>query len=85
MRIDTADTINNPCRQPKRYKMAILAFVGLLAPVYFVPSALSAVLGGPSLLSVGAAVAGIVLLMTYIIMPVLMRLFASWLFERPSR
>ena len=71
-----------PCRQPKRHKLALLAFVGLLAPVYFIPPALSAVLGGPRLLTVGAAVAGIILLMTYVIMPVLTRLAARWLFEQ---
>lgn len=73
------------CRQPRRHKQALLTFAGLLAPVYFVPPALSAVLGGPSLLTVSVAVAGIVVLMTYVIMPVLTRLAASWLYEQPSR
>lgn len=73
------------CRQPRRYKLALLTFVGLLAPVYFVPPALSAVLGGPRLLTVSAAVAGIVVLMTYLIMPVMTRIAASWLFEQPGR
>ena len=81
MRSSRADSIQS-CRQPKRYKLALLTFVGLLAPVYFVPPALSAVLGGPRLFTVGAAVAGIVLLMTYVIMPVLTRLAARWLFEQ---
>ena len=62
-----------------------MTFVGLLAPVYFVPPALSSVFVGPRLLTVSAIVAAIVALMTYIIMPVLTYLAASWLCERPSR
>jgi antibiotic biosynthesis monooxygenase (ABM) superfamily enzyme len=84
MRIGNGESIQR-CRQPRRYKLALLTVVGLLAPVYFVPPALSAVLSGPRLLTVSAAVAGIVALMTYVIMPVLTKLAASWLFEQPSR
>lgn len=73
------------CRQPRRYKLALLTFAGLLAPVYFVPPALSAVLIGPRLLTVSVAVAAIVALMTYVIMPVLTHLATSWLWEQPSR
>jgi len=73
------------CHQPRRYKQALLTFAGLLAPVYFVPPALSGVMSGPRLLTVSAAVAGIVVLMTYVIMPVLTRLAASRLYEQPSR
>ena len=51
-------------RQPRRHKLAVLTFAGLLAPVYFIPPALAAVLNGPRLLTVIAAVAGIVVLMT---------------------
>ncbi len=74
-----------PCRQPRRHKLALLTFAGLLAPVYFVPPALAAVFDGPRPLIVGAAVAAIVELMTYIIMPVLTRLAANWLFEPTHR
>ena len=73
------------CRQPRRYKLALLTFAGLLAPVYLIPPALSAVLSGPRLLTVSAAVAGIVVLMTYVIMPVLTRIAGNWLFEQPRR
>lgn len=76
---------NQRCYKPRRYKLALLTFVGLLAPVYFIPPTLGAVLGGPRLLSVCAAVAAIVVLMTYVIMPVLTYLTAHWLFERPIR
>lgn len=71
------------CGQPKRFKLAFLTFVGLLAPVYFVPPALTSALTGPRLLAVSIAVAVIVLLMTYVIMPVLKYVAASWLCERP--
>ena len=84
MRISNGEPVPRCC-QPKRYKLAFLTFAGLLAPVYFVPPALSEVLSGPRLLTVSAAVAGIVVLMTYVIMPVLKHLAASWLCEQPSR
>jgi len=74
-----------PCLQPRRHRLALLTFAGLIAPVYFVPPALAAVLDGPRLLTVSAAVAGIVLLMSYVIMPVLTHLAAEWLFENPGR
>lgn len=84
MRIGNGEATER-CRQPRRYKLALLTFVGLLAPVYFVPPAMSAVFVGPRLLTVSAAVAAIVALMTYAIMPVLTYLAASWLCEQPSR
>ena len=73
------------CPQPRRYKLALLTFIGLLAPVYFVPPALAEVLIGPRLLTVSAAVAVIVALMSYIIMPVLTRIAPNWLYKLPSR
>jgi len=73
------------CRQPRRYKLALLTFAGLLVPVYFVPPVLSAVLSGPRLLTVIAAVAVIIVLMTYVIMPVLAHLTAGWLFDPRSK
>lgn len=84
MRIDNGQSTQE-CGQPRRYKLALLTFVGLLAPVYFVPPALSAALRGPRLLTVSAAVAAIVVLMTYVIMPVLKNLTASWLCEKRGK
>ena len=83
MRIGNEDHTRR-CRQPRRYKVALLTFAGLLAPVYFVAPALAAALGGPRLVVVSATVAGIVALMTYVIMPVLTHLAANWLFEPTS-
>lgn len=84
MRISNGKSIQR-CPQPTRHKLAVLTFVGLLAPVYFIPPALAALLNGPHLLSVSMAVAGIVVLMTYVIMPVLTKLAAGWLFEKPGQ
>ena len=64
---------------PSRHKLAILSFFGLLAPVYFIPSAVEAVLGGPRFLVVSIAVAMMVTLMTYVIMPVMTHLASWWL------
>ena len=73
---------NQRCHQPKKHKMALLTFTGLLAPVYFLPPALTDLLNGPRLVTVSMAVAGIVVLMTYVIMPLLTHLTAGWLFEK---
>lgn len=75
----------SPCGQPKRHKLALLTFVGLLAPVYLLPPALPSVLAGSRLLAVGVTVAAIVVLMTYLIMPVLTYLAGEWLCEQPAK
>ena len=74
-----------PCCQPRRHRLALLTFVGLLAPVYFVPLAVSLVLSGPRLLTYSTTVAGVVVLMTYVIMPMLTRVAANWLYEPTSK
>ncbi|GEM_PF-2055310 len=71
-------------RQPRRYKLILLSFAGLLAPDYFVPPVLSAVFSGPHLLTVSVTVAGIVALMTFVFISVLTKFVAWWLFEQPS-
>lgn len=83
MHINNAKS-TQPCLQPRRHKLAMLTFAGLLAPVYFVPPALASVLHGPRLLTVSAAVAGIVVLMTYVVMPLLTHLASGWLFDKPT-
>ena len=62
-----------------RHKMAALTFVGLLAPVYFIPPIFEAALPGHRLIGVVLSVASIVLLMTYAIMPALTRAVSEWL------
>ena len=73
------ETAAHPCRTAARYKRALLSFLGLLAPVYFIPPALAARLPGHPFAVVALAVASIVVLMTYLIMPALQRVFAPWL------
>ncbi|MEM9596506.1 MAG: hypothetical protein AAGD06_19720 [Acidobacteriota bacterium] len=68
-----------PCDAPPRYKRALLTFVGLLGPVYLVPPALAALVPGHPVALIPLAVACIVVLMNYAIMPTLERLFGSWL------
>ena len=75
-------TTAQPCSPPPRHKRAILTFLGLLGPVYFIPPVLAAWIPGPAVALVPLTVASIVVLMTYLIMPALQRLFGSWL--RPS-
>ncbi len=72
---------SDSCRHlsPPRYKMAALTFLGLLAPVHFIPPAFQAALPGNHLLGVMLSVASIVLLMTYAIMPALTRASFAWL------
>ncbi len=84
MRIGNGES-KQQCGQPRRYKQALLTFVGLIAPVYFLPPALSSILVGPRLLTVSLAVAATVVLMTYVVMPVLKYFTASWLCEERNR
>jgi antibiotic biosynthesis monooxygenase (ABM) superfamily enzyme len=68
-----------PCSAPPRHKRALLTFLGLLAPVYFIPPALAELMPEHPFAVVTLAVASIVILMTYLIMPVLQRTFSTWL------
>lgn len=80
MRIGNGEPDRHRC-QPRRYKLALLTYAGLLAPVYYIPPALSIIFIGPRLVIVSVAVAIIVALMTYVIMPVLTYLASGWLCE----
>ncbi len=73
------DNLSDPCRPLPRHKMAALTFIGLLAPVYFIPHFLSRLFPDQILIVTGLAVGLIVALMTYAIMPVLKWVFRSWL------
>jgi antibiotic biosynthesis monooxygenase (ABM) superfamily enzyme len=67
---------------PSKYKMALTTFAIILPLVHFIPSALGKVLGPRPLLVEASAVALIVLLMTYALMPAVTRLLQPWLFGR---
>ena len=75
-------TPSNPidqCAPLPRHKMAALTFIGLLAPVYFIPQLLSRLLPGQTLIVTIMAVGIIVALMNYAIMPVLKLVFRGWI------
>ena len=73
------DNLSDPCRPLPKHKIAILTFIGLLAPVYFVPQLLSSLFPDQTLIVTGLAVGLIVFLMTYAIMPLLKWVFRGWL------
>lgn len=75
----TDDSDSRREHPPPRHKMAALTFVGLVAPVYFIPPVFQAVLPGHPFIRVMLSVASIVLLMTYVIMPALIRAGSAWL------
>ena len=55
------------CLNPTRHKLAVLSFFGLLAPIYFIPSTVEVLVGGPRILVVSTAAAVMVVLMTTIL------------------
>ncbi len=67
---------------PPRYKMAIVTFVALFPTINFVNlvlNPLSGFLHGTFNMAISVIVT--VILMTYVVMPLMTRLFASWLFK----
>lgn len=71
----------SPCAAPKRYRMALLTLTGLLLPVHFIPPAIQALLPDHRLLAVSVSVVLMVGLMSYLIMPLLMRVAGDWLYR----
>jgi antibiotic biosynthesis monooxygenase (ABM) superfamily enzyme len=69
------------CARPKRHKMALLTFLGLLVPVHFIPPALQALLPQHQLLALPVSVALMVGLMSYFITPLMTRAAAGWLYR----
>ncbi|MFK8043510.1 hypothetical protein [Congregibacter sp.] len=66
-------------RPPKRHKLALLTFVGLLIPVYTIPPTLQSALPDHHLFSVIASVGLMVVFMSYLIMPLMNFLAGDWL------
>ena len=75
----TPDNPIDQCTSLPRHKMAALTFIGLLAPVYFIPQLLSRLLPGQTLVITILAVGLIVVLMNYVIMPILKSVFRGWI------
>ena len=72
-------------RFPTRHKMALVTFLVIWPLVHFIPSNLARVLGARPLLVELCAVAAIVLLMTYLLMPLVTKMLARWLFSEPRQ
>lgn len=75
----TPDNPIDQCTPLPRHKMAALTFIGLLAPVYFIPQLLSRLLPGQTLIVTIMSVGIIVALMNYAIMPILKSIFRGWI------
>lgn len=75
----TPDNPIDQCKPLPRHKMSALTFIGLLAPVYFIPQLLSRLLPGQTLIVTIMAVGIIVTLMNYAIMPLLKSIFRGWI------
>jgi len=65
-------------KPPSREKMAVVTFLGLIAPVYFVPGFVKAYVTDQPLLATLASLTIITPSMVYLIMPLLTRLFRPW-------
>lgn len=67
--------------QPPIWKMALLTFIAVWPVSMAVPAALTPLIGQkvPSVIFAGAVAAGIVLVLTWIAMPLLVRLVRPWL------
>jgi len=67
--------------QPPVWKMAFLTFIAVWPVSMAVPAALTPLIGQkvPNVIFAGAVAAGIVLVLTWIAMPLLVRLFRPWL------
>jgi len=70
------DTAGNP---PSREKMAAVTFLGLIAPVYFIPKLVIVYITQIPILVTVTSLAIITPLMVYAIMPILTRIARPWL------
>jgi hypothetical protein len=68
---------------PPRYKMVVVTWLALTPLAFFVPPFLTRFIGDlPPLLITALITAVMVLLMTYIVMPFMTKIFARWLFSQ---
>ena len=72
---------NSPAAQPPVWKMALLTFIAVWPVSMAVPAALNPLIGQkvPNVIFSGAVAAGIVLILTWVAMPVLAKLMRGWL------
>lgn len=74
----------NPHNPPPRWKMALLTLVAVWPVSMAVPAALNPLLGSkvPNVIFAGAVAGGIVVVLTWIAMPLLVKLFKGWLHQK---
>lgn len=69
---------------PPRYKMATVTLLALWPLVHYIPPWIKSIVPGPAALGELGALAAIVALMTYLVMPLATRVLAFWLFAKPQ-
>lgn len=68
-------------KPPKKYRMAIMAFLGVYPLTYFLPLSLKPLIGNWHPLLKNFLISGLVVaLLTWLVMPFFSRLFSAWLF-----
>ena len=74
----------SPRNPPPRWKMALLTWVAVWPVSMAVPAALNPLLGQrvPNILFAGAVAGGIVLVLTWVAMPFLVKLTNGWLYRQ---
>ena len=65
--------------QPKRHKLAFLAFLGLLLPAYAIPPAIESLFPENHVFALIGSVGLMVVLMSYLIMPLMIVAAGEWL------
>ena len=71
----------SPYNPPPRWKMALLTWIAVWPVSMIVPAALNPLTGSsvPNFIFAGAVAAGIVLILTWVAMPLLVKLTKGWL------
>lgn len=72
---------DNKAKSPSDFKMAIVTFFAIWGLVHFIAPFVSTVLPAPFWVQEMVTVALIVLLMTFLVMPFLIKVFYKWLFS----
>ncbi|MBL4688744.1 MAG: antibiotic biosynthesis monooxygenase [Nannocystaceae bacterium] len=72
-------------QRPPRHKMALVTTLVIWPLVHFVPPAVAGVAKSPPIIIEALSVLIIVLLMTYLLMPAVLRLLAGWLLSSPPK
>lgn len=68
-------------KPPSREKMAFVTYLGLIPPVYFIPPLITEYVTGNAFLGTLASLGIITPMMVYMIMPILTKIAAKWLYR----